>query len=340
MKKLSLLDKFIYIINSLFAALLLLAYVLPYIPPKTFSALSVLSLSVPVLIICNAFFVLYWLLKAKRQLLLSLLVLVIGYSHVTTLYKFSSEKEVFGVQNQLSVLSYNVRLFNIYNWLDKEEVPREIANLVKKENPDIVAFQEYKPVESIHFSYPYQYESLLGNRTQYGQAIFSKYPIVSKGVISFKNSSNKAIYVDVLKAKDTIRIYNVHFESLHINPNVQELSESSTESLIKRIGPRFEKQQDQARKVILHQSQCPYKTIILGDFNNTAYSYIYKQFKEAEFKDAFEEAGTGFGRTFNFKFFPLRIDYILADKRFSIDSFTGYSEKLSDHYPIKSTLSW
>ncbi|MFD0964027.1 endonuclease/exonuclease/phosphatase family protein [Pseudofulvibacter geojedonensis] len=340
MKKLNLLDKLIYILNSIFAAVLLLAYVLPYVPPKTFSALSVLSLSVPVLIVCNALFVLYWLLKVKKQLLLSLLVLVIGYSNVGTLYKFSSAKQTEGVVNSLSVMSYNVRLFNLYNWLDNGNVGGEVSNLVKKEKPDVIAFQEYRPDESVKFSYPFQYESLLGNKNQYGQAIMSKYPIANKGVISFNNSSNKAIYVDIVKKNDTIRIYNVHFESLHINPNVQELSESSTESLIKRIGPRFVKQQDQALKIIEHQKNCSYKKIVLGDFNNTAYSYIYKQFKENGYVDAFVEAGNGFGKTFDFKFFPLRIDFILAEERLEITSFKNLSNKYSDHYPIKASFTW
>lgn len=340
MKKLNLIDKLIYILNSIFAAVLLLAYVLPYVPPKTFSSLSVLSLSVPVLIVCNGFFVLYWLLKVKKQLLLSLLVLIIGYSNVSTLYKFSSAKETQGLANSLSVMSYNVRLFNLYKWIDNEAVGSEVSALIKEEQPDILAFQEYRPDETAQFSYPYQYESLSGKKTNFGHAILSKYPIINKGEIAFEHSHNKAIYADVVKGGDTLRIYNIHFESLHINPAIEKLSESSTENLVKRIGTRFEKQQDQAAKVLLHQKACSFKKIILGDFNNTAYSYIYKQFKEQQYKDAFEEAGNGFGKTFNFKFFPLRIDFILADERLEITSFKNFSQKYSDHYPIKAGFSW
>lgn len=340
MKKLNIIDKFIYILNSIFAAVLLLSYVLPYVPPKTFSGLSVLSLSVPVLIVCNGLFVLYWLLKVKRQLLLSLLVLLIGYANVSTLYKFSSSKKKQGELNSLSVMSYNVRLFNLYNWIENKDIGAAVAKLVKEEKPDIVAFQEYRPEKTAHFSYPYQYESISGKKTKFGQAIMSRYPIINKGEISFHQSHNKAIYVDIVKRSDTLRIYNVHFESLHINPALEDLSGVSTESLVKQIGPRFEKQQNQASKIILHQKDCSYKKIILGDFNNTAYSYIYKQFKEQGYADAFEEAGNGFGKTFNFKFFPLRIDFILLDEKIEVNSFKNFSKKLSDHYPIKATVSW
>lgn len=339
MKNLNGIDKIIYFLNGIFAVVLLVAYLLPYVPPKTFSSLSVLSLSVPVLLLINSVFLLYWLLKVKKQLLLSLIVLGLGYKNVSTLYKFSSVD--LEEQSSLSVMSYNVRLFNLYDWIDVPKVEETIQQFVSVENPDIVAFQEFHPHKNINFSaYPYKYECLLGKKTKYGQAIFSKFKIINKGEIKFENTHNKAIYIDVLKESDTLRVYNVHFESLHINPNVNNLSEQDTELLVKRIGKRFEMQQDQAKKVLEHQQQCGYKKIVLGDFNNTAYSYIYKQFKEEKYQDAFELAGNGFGRTFNFKFFPLRIDFILTDERLKVIQFKNYNHKNSDHYPILAKVSW
>ena len=114
MRKLRGFEKLMYIVNSLMAFALLLSYLLPYLEPKKFAFLSVLSLAVPFLILVNILFVLYWLLKAKKQLVLSLAILVLGYSHVFSLYKFSSSKRIDDHQN-LSVMNYNVRLFNAFN---------------------------------------------------------------------------------------------------------------------------------------------------------------------------------------------------------------------------------
>jgi len=339
MKKLNLVDKLIYLINGIVAVVLLLAYLLPFVAPKTLSILSVLSLSVPVLLVLNAVFCLYWLLKVKKQLLLSLVVLLLGYDSISTLYKFSSVEK--NTNTSLSIMSYNVRLFNIYDWIDTPNIENDIQQLIIDENSDIVAFQEFHPHEGFNLSkYSYKYENLSGGKTKYGQAIFSKYRIINKGKIEFLNSENEAIYIDVLKDSDTIRIYNVHFESLHINPNVKHLSEQNTERLVKRIGERFELQQEQAELVLKHQKECSYKKIVLGDFNNTAYSYIYKQFKNEGYSDAFELAGNGFGKTFDFKFFPLRIDFILVDENLGVAQFTNFNDKYSDHYPIKATISW
>ena len=47
MKGLSWFNKFLFFLNSIFAGALLFAYLLPFIPPKTFALLSVFSLAVP-----------------------------------------------------------------------------------------------------------------------------------------------------------------------------------------------------------------------------------------------------------------------------------------------------
>ena len=70
MKNLNFLNKIIVLINSVVAVLLLLSYGLAYVPPKTFSLISVLSLTVPLLIVLNIGFVVYWLIKLKKQLLI------------------------------------------------------------------------------------------------------------------------------------------------------------------------------------------------------------------------------------------------------------------------------
>ena len=89
---------------------------------------------------------------------------------------------------------------------------------------------------------------------------------------------------------------------------------------------------------VKHKTKCTYKTIVCGDFNNTAYSYVYRQIK-GDLLDTFEDAGNGFGKTYDFKFFPTRIDFILADKSFEVNAFKSYDEKLSDHYPILAKVS-
>jgi len=318
--------------------MLLLSFVLPYIAPNNFAFLAVLSLAVPLLILSNLLFLLYWLMNVKKQLLLSLFALVVGFSHVGSLYKFSNSKHIEN-NNNLSVMNYNVRLFNLYNWIEGDNVQKKIITFIKKESPDVISFQEYHPHEDIDLSfYKYKYEELSGKRIKYGQAIFSKFPIVNSGSIEFPKTANNAIYADIVKDSDTIRIYNVHLQSLRIDANNEELSKENSGRLIKRASETFKMQQFQSELFLLHKNKSPYKMIICGDFNNTAYSYVYKEIK-GDLVDAFGVAGNGFGRTFDFKYFPIRIDFILADKAFSVNHFKTYDEKYSDHFPILTKVS-
>ena len=338
LKKLSLVNKIIFGINSLCAMMLLLSYILPYVAPNNFAILAVLSLAVPFLILTNLLFLLYWLMNVKKQLFLSLFVLILGFNHVSSLYNFSNSKDV-KTEGNLSIMNYNVRLFDLYNWINQENVQDDMVAFIKKESPDIISFQEYHPHEKVDLSfYKFKYEELSGARVKYGQAIFSKFPIVNSGSIEFPDTGNNAIFADIVKDKDTIRVYNVHLQSLRIDAENGELSKENSGRLIKRASETFKMQQFQSELFLLHKNKSPHKMIICGDFNNTAYSYVYKEIK-GELFDAFGNAGNGFGRTFDFKYFPVRIDFILTDKAFKINHFKTYDVKFSDHFPILTKVS-
>lgn len=336
-KKLSFFNKIVFFVNSIAATLLLLAYFLPFIAPKTFPFLAVLSLLVPILLILNILFAIYWLLGLKRQILLSLIVLIVGYNYLGSFYKLSSSEEISS-DSDLRIMNYNVRLFNLYDWIPQQNIEVKIEKLIDSQNLDVLVIQEYHPNKNIDFSrFNYKYEKLAGTKTKYGQAIFSNYPIVNSGSIEFPNTANNVIYTDIIKESDTIRIYNVHLQSLHISEDFVNFTGEDSERLFKRISKTFEMQQNQAELFLDHKRNCPYKMIISGDFNNTAFSYVYKQLK-GDLLDTFEEAGSGFGRTYDFKFFPIRIDFIFVDRSFKINGFKNFNEKLSDHYPIMARI--
>ncbi|MBZ9731395.1 endonuclease/exonuclease/phosphatase family protein [Salegentibacter sp. JZCK2] len=335
MKKLGLLDKLIFIFNSLFATALLLSYLLAFIPPKSFPLLSVLSLGVPVLILVNLVFMVYWIIKFKRQFLLSFLILLVGYNYVLSLYQFSNDRETS--TEDLSIMSYNVRMFNEYNWKDDKSIPKQITDFIQEKDPDILLTQEHTVnVTQLKKIYPYYFVHRKGRNSEFGSAIFSKYPIVERISLDFPHQgNNNAIYTDVVVKEDTLRIFNVHFQSLNIKPDIGSLRRADSKKLLGRIGYGFGLQQEQAEMLMEKVNQTPYKTIIAGDFNNTAFSYIYELINpDGRFKDAFLHSGKGFGKTFEISFFPLRIDFMLLEKEIEIKSFERFEIELSDHYPI------
>ncbi|MBS9767240.1 MAG: endonuclease/exonuclease/phosphatase family protein [Flavobacteriaceae bacterium] len=334
MKKTSFLHKTLICINIVFALLLLVAFLGALINPKHLKFISLISLGTPFLLIVNVLFIIFWIIQTKRAFFISTIIIALGYQSLGNFYRISN-KEVLK-SSDTKLMSYNVRLFNEHLWIKKVNIPKKISSFFKKTNPDILCLQEYTPKNVVLTSYSHRYVKLHSKKRS-GVAIFSKYPIISSGSLNFPNTYNNAIFADIIKGKDTIRIYNVHLQSLKINPQ-QELDTQKTKNLLRRIELGFKKQVAQVEMLQEHEAKSPYRTIICGDFNNTAFSWVYNQLKNNK-KDAFRVAGTGFGKTYNY-LFPFRIDFILANENIEINHFKTYTEKYSDHYPIMARLDF
>lgn len=346
MKKLSWFNKFMYFLNIVLAVLTFIAYVLPFLAPKLFPFLSVLTLVLPLFLILNALFFIYWLLQLKRQIFLSALLLLMGITFINKFYKFSTT-DLPESENDFLVMSYNVRLFNLFEWMPKDDVSKDIQTFINEKNPDILCIQEFSYAANIDLKvYPHRYIFMEGNKIRTGQAIFSKFPILEEGHLVFPDSNNSVIYADIKKGKETIRVYNMHLQSIKISPDVNEMSENveeinqqKSQVMIKRIGRAFSKQQQQAEIIKDHKKDCAYPIIICGDMNNSPFSYVYRSVK-GNLNDAFEEAGSGFGKTYNFRYYPARIDYILTDPGMKVKRFETYSDFVnSDHFPIMTRLA-
>jgi len=336
MKNLSFFVKILYLANSLFATLLLLSFLLPYISPAIIPVFAILSLFVPILLIINFVFTIYWLLKLKKQFLLSFIILFTGWFLAPPFYKISSNTS--SLNSDLKVISYNVKTFDLFSNIKEIEKKQNGYDFIAEKNPDILVIQEYYKSKKVQFSFRYKYVKFRSRISKYGMAIYSKFKILNAGSLNLKSSGNNIIYADILKEKDTIRIYNTHFESLRINPNQENFGEKNSEKLIERVSKSFKKQALQVEVFLKHEKKWTGKKIVCGDFNNTSYSWMYHEISKNK-KDAFIEAGKGFGQTYNY-WFPMRIDFILTDENAIVNQFSNYLEKYSDHYPIQARINW
>lgn len=333
-KKRTFFNKLVYFINSLFALLLLIAYVIPYIKPQSLGSFAGITLLTPFLILINLGFVIYWLVGLNRTFLLSLIILVIGFSNLSRFYKVVGKKVL--LTDDIKIMSYNVRMFNEYKWTKTDSIKEKINDLIEYKSPDIICLQEYASNSTLEKLFPYRYSRFKTEKSHFGHAIFSKYPIVNKGSVKFKNTANTILFVDVKIDTDTLRIYNVHLQSIGINPEKETFDKKNATRLRNQINKAFQKQQDQVEKLLEHQKTVTYPIIVAGDFNNTAFSWPYKSILKGK-KDAYVEAGKGFDKTYNYAF-PMRIDFILVDERIEINHFKAYRDKFSDHYPILARL--
>lgn len=325
-------SKTVYGLNILFSALLFLAGVVPYTKS---ASLSFLSLTVPLLVLVNFLFLLYWLMVSPKKISLSFTVLAVGYFVLGSFLVFN-ESTTTNSKDELKIMSFNVQGFNELDVMNEPNLGEAIVDFFKRENPDVICIQEFSRVwyKKLKQQYPYFSQTpYLAQKTK--QGILSKYPIITEGSLDFPDSWNNAIFVDIKYNKDTVRVYNLHLESLKVRP--RSIKRERSDRLLGRLRNSFAKQQEQADLIRNHMDLVNYKKIVCADFNNTQYSYAYNAVKN-DMKDSFEEKGFGYGRTINFWKFPLRIDFILTDPGIEVLEHENYNVKLSDHEPIMATL--
>ncbi len=323
--------KVYYTINIIVALGLISCYILPYLNPSEFPVLSLMTLTTPIWIILNLFFLIFWLLKSPKKITLSILIALLSIPLILRQFQ-PNNKEIQTGALGIELMTYNVRLFNLYSWESDGNTDDNMYQFIQDKNPDLLVLQEFYDDPKVIINYPNHYKKITQGKHGIGQIIYSKYPIIHSGSLNFTNSSNNAIFIDVLIQKDTLRVYNLHLESFRLNPKSLNFDEESSKSLLKRFNKGFQMQAQQTEKILKHSKDLNYPYIIAGDFNNTPYSFIYREFSKTT-SDAFLEVGSGFGKTYDF-LFPMRIDYVLGHPSVKFTSYKEFKEEYSDHYPV------
>jgi endonuclease/exonuclease/phosphatase family metal-dependent hydrolase len=356
--------KVLFLINVVAALLLLITQESSSISPANFWPSGILANLYPIFLLLNICFLIYWGLRRHRLIFLSAATILIGYDKCTMLYQPALAKfDVKPPKNAFKVISFNVRLFDLYNWTGNLKTRKKIFDYLHTEHPDILCIQEYFHNDEGDFQnnqalrdllkLPYssiKYAITLRKTQHWGIATFSKYPIINEGTLFFsEGKSNFCLFSDLIINTDTVRVYNTHLQSNHFKKNEYDFIEhtdsivadkklKNTKSILRRIRTAVVKRSEQADILRAHIEQCPYPVLICGDFNDTPYSYPYHTIK-GDLKDAFTEKGEGFGSTYFSLPVKFRIDYILHSPEFRTYSFNTKEVKLSDHYPIQSWVS-
>jgi len=349
---------------------LLFAYLCPFIHPGTFWLLPFFGLAYPIIFMITIFFLIIWIVARSKWALIVLVVLLIGGNlHFRMLATGENPENLPKIEETLHIMSYNVRLFDLYNWTKSEQYENRdsIFNYLKRENPDVVCFQEfYHQDRPTNFptrdtireflsikDYHERYSHKLKGRQNFGVAMLSKYPMISKGDIAFENedqnidADNYCIYADILKGKDTFRIYTIHLQSIKFKMNDYavfgdknknpEFEKSNVRLIIDKLRLAFPKRASQAQKVMEHIETSPYPVIICGDFNDTPLSYTYNQFNKTLI-DAFRNCSSGIGSTYIGRVPAGRIDYIFHSNGLNSMDFKIQEGEHSDHRAVSCRI--
>ncbi|HEY5370393.1 MAG TPA: endonuclease/exonuclease/phosphatase family protein [Hanamia sp.] len=328
------------------------------------------GLAFPLLLLALLLFVILWTLLRSKWVWVSVVVIFLGIQQILAVFSFHLPQQ-FNLakgKNTLRIFHWNVESWDDY--FSKIDYPGEsyrpeMMDLIKQQNPDVLCFEEYADLKSSDDSgsnvseikklgFPYYLSAptdTSASRVTNGVAIFSKYPVINSGIYSYgrHTQAEHLIFVDINIGKDTFRIFTTHLQSVRF----ERKDYRSLNNLKKARDPGFENSKDiisklrrgyqfrhiQAQIVEQKIAESPYPAVITGDFNDVPNSNTYFTIR-GKLQDAFLKKGYWIGRTFRFISPTLRIDFILADKKFKVDQFQVMHVPYSDHFPIETDLTY
>ncbi len=355
---------FLCLINVCAAIVLFCCFITRFFNPSSFPYCELIALGFPIFFILNGMLMICWLFSKnhKKFILISLVPLLLCLPTLGCYYVFKKDpKPETTSKNKLKIMSYNVMGFTYMTWRKSTEVKQQMFLQIRKNNPDVICFQEYHNdtqedflmldslKQQLNLSYVHHNKLFsVGPHHFQGNLICSRYPIVNSGTMDYEKTGNSSIWADIAVGDDTIRIFDSHLESYRLSKEnrqtVNELGKvkldamDEVDNLLSKLTKSIEKRGIQIDELAEAIAQSPYPVISCGDFNSPACSYAYNHIKKSrKLNDAFIEAGSGVGATFNW--WPqLRLDYILYDKQFTGKNYKRTGLKVSDHFPISCEI--
>lgn len=355
--------RFFIFSNAVVVFFFLLSVLAPYPNPRTWWFVSFWGLAFPILLILVITFSLCWLaLKKPKSALIAASPLLLAIKSIIVFFalhpgsKFRNAKE----PGNLRVATWNVaRFLEMRRNNNKGSQTRlKMMEQIREQDADVICLQEffhsldsawYPNINYIsnNLHYPYWYFShdIDGDQHFTGSIIFSRYPIVDSGLIRYPRPTlpDALIHADIKVNQDTIRVYTTHLQSLQFGKrdyerigqieSAEDSLFSNTRTILSKIKKGFSNRSIQANIIREIVEDSPYPVLFCADLNDVPNSYTYFTVK-GKLQDAFLKKGFGIGRTFSALSPTLRIDYILADRKFSIRQFNRLVRRYSDHYML------
>ncbi len=343
----------------------------PYINPNVLWPMGFLALGFPYLAGVMFVFLLPWLFINRKGAVLLIILFLLGFQNLQATFAvhFSHPKDLPKRSQALRLLTWNVRGFDNPSMSADflMSIRRQMFTYLKKVNADVVCFQEFSQHHGADFlsnsqelynlGFVYQYKT--NEQPHYfnwgslinGTAIFSKYPINDSGKVLLGDTTypENIAYIDILFQQKPMRIFTTHFKSINLFAQLIDVNNKVIfhgDFNFIYDASKFEKlkvfAQEHAREATIAKAQLnksPYPVVFVADMNSVPASYAYHTMARG-LQDAFISKGFGLGTTLDSLPKTLRIDFMLIDKKLSIDHFQKDDLHLSDHFPQYVDLSW
>ena len=336
--------KLILILNLLLIVPTIISYYAPFIDPSKFAIPGILAAAFPMYLIAHLFFIVFWLITKWKYSLISLILFVVCWGHVSNHVGLGKENLS---SNTIKLASFNLfGLKKLKKADDKPAMARQLRRVLDKPDFDIICLQENNNWSDgqlkklLDYKYAYQFQHA-------GVKLLSKFEITDKGAFDFNSGVNGSIWVDLNIGEKTTRVYCAHLMSNRVSKDADDLWEKAdiaeretwlgVRNMLSKYKHSAISRKEQSNIIKTHANKTQHPVIICGDLNDHPLSYTYRSLSYGCI-DAFRESGSGFGTTYNGRPPMLRIDYILADSTLTISSYRKIKTDVSDHHLIYANL--
>ncbi len=349
--------------NFFVSVVFIILYAVGRIPPSEKYNLWLTPFIIPVALAANAILLLISAVLRKKSSLYYVLAFIIGSNYLVGTLGF---KYLFKSSDP-GRATFNVLSFNVGANLERHARPADdetssaakLSEWIFNHEADVQCYQEFidrrrksgfdllNRLKTKGYNSYFSFDSVNSNRIGLvvGTLITTKFPIIKSGdVLASENGFNRISYADLLIEEDTVRIMNVHLESMGLKPfhpaNASgfESGKENTRILFSKLKEGVFERSEQIKVLADFVEHSPYPVICAGDFNELPYSYSY-QFLRKRMKNTFEEAGRGFGFTYNgHTLRVLRIDNQFYSAGLNAVNFVTHNNvQLSDHFPLEGS---
>ncbi len=362
--------KFFIFCNIALSVCMLLLYFLPSLPASVSWVVNLFALLFPFFIILQLIFLVFWLAAKRKLAFIPIITLLLCFHLIGSFFGFHPRSKAIQTDaSTFRVATWNAHLFNFFE--NKGFLDYGMLQEAKNFKADVFAVQEFvfsldtlSPItlEKVKKKLGYKYviaanDRAFGVHTNIKQkneryhpfcvAVFSNYPILRwQKVQDIKEYNHTFLWVDLLIKSDTIRLFNIHLQSMHFAKKDYEFVENidqqgidvdavqtAGKSILRKMKTANLLRSSQARAVREAIDKSPYPVIVCGDMNDVPNSNAYQIISD-NLHDAFTEKGWGVGRTFKFLSPTLRIDYVLHSQSLQVEKVQVLRSMQSDHSPV------
>ena len=252
-------------------------------------------------------------------------------------------------------MTYNTHRMGMF----RKAAENEVIRFLRESDADIICLQEVEVYKDDRYltlpelkeamqawQYTYFDFKVYNTRRQFGNVVFSRYPLLNKKTVPFDSRGSISSRCDIAVGSDTIRLIVNHLESNRLEEGDMQMDSllsphsALREKVKEKMGRAGTIRREQAHAVKEEANLSPYPILLVGDFNDIPYSRTYRILQD-NLRDCFLESSfLRYGATYHAQGMGVRIDYIFCSKQLTPLQSEVLHTNGSDHYPLVSTIAW